>query len=349
MGKVPGGIDLTRRPTICNRSTLAVEWGDPACATLHAPPEDGSGGASASILPSYGFNLFDLRLPAAGEVRRIIVASDDFADNPKLPGRNGTPILFPFPNRIKGGAYRFGGEDYQVPLEGKVHAIHGFAIDAAWDVIESGATADEAFVVGRYHLAAQSPGMRAHWPTDAILTVRHGLSARKLTMTITVSNPTEVDLPYGFGIHPYFRLPLGGKDLARTRVILPASGTWPLEGYLPTGEVKPVDARLDFRRGQPMAGLKLDDVLTGIAFEGDRATCRLVDEALGAEVRLGFDRHFRELVVFTPPFDDTLIAVEPYTQATDAINLQARGVDAGLRVLEHGQSETMTITIETAG
>ncbi len=310
---------------------------------------DETGGASASILPSYGFNLFDLRLPAAGEVRRIIVARDDFADDPKLPGRNGTPILFPFPNRIREGKYSFGGKRYQVPLEGKPHAIHGFAIEAAWDVIDRGSTDSEAFVVGRYHLAAQSPAMRPHWPTDAILTVRHGLSARKLTMTITVSNPTEADLPYGFGIHPYFRLPLAGGDKAKTRVILPASETWPLQGYLPTGEVKPVDPRLDFRNGRPMAGLKLDDVLTGIAFEGDRATCRLVDENLGAEVRLSFDRHFRDLVVFTPPFDDTLIAVEPYTQTTDAINLQAQGIDAGLRVLEHGRSETMTIAVETAG
>ena len=58
-----------------------------------------------------------------------------------------------------------------------------------------------------------------------------------------------------------------------------------------------------------MAGLKLDDVLTGLGFEGDRCVCRLVDDALGAEFRLGFDRHFRELVVFTPPFGGgTLIA-----------------------------------------
>ncbi len=310
---------------------------------------DDTSGASASILPSYGFNLFDLRLPAAGDLRRIIVAADDFADDPRQPGRNGTPILFPFPNRIREGAYTFGGKAYRIPLEGKVHAIHGFAIEAPWDVIDRGTTADSAFAIGRYHLAAQSPAMRDHWPTDAILTVRYSLSGRKLTMDVTVSNPTEADLPYGFGIHPYFRLPLAGKDLARARVVLPASETWPLEGYLPTGEVRPVDPRLDFRKGRPMEGLKLDDVLTGIAFEGDRATCRLVDDALGAEVRLGFDRHFRDLVVFTPPFDPTLIAVEPYTQATDAINLASRGVDAGLRVLKHGQSESMTIGIETVG
>ena len=163
-------------------------------------------------------------------------------------------------------------------------------------------------------------------------------------MTITVSNPRpRSDLPYGFGIHPYFRLPFASKDTSLGRVILPASEYWPLEGYLPTGKEMPVDARLDFRKGQSMQGLKLDDVLTDLVFEGDRCVCRLVDEeSLKAEFRLIFDRTFRDLVVFTPPQDETLIAVEPYTQTTDAINLQARGVDAGLRVLKHGQSETFT-------
>jgi len=310
---------------------------------------DTSSGAFASVLPSFGFNLFDLRLPAAGEVRRMVVAADDFADNPSRPGRNGTPILFPFPNRIREGKYSFGGKSFQIPVGNQVHAIHGFAIAAKWDVVEQGATADEAFLVGRYHLAEHSPESRASWPTDAILTVRYGLAGRRLGMTVTVSNPTEVDLPYGFGIHPYFRLPFASKDLSKGRVILPASESWPLEGYLPTGERKPVGPRLDFRRGQPMEGLKLDDVLTGLAFEGDRCVCRLRDEDLNAEFRLSFDRMFRDLVVFTPPQDPALIAVEPYTQTTDAINLQARGIDAGLRVLKHGQSETLRLAMETAG
>ena len=261
---------------------------------------DTSSGAFASILPSYGFNLFDLRLPVAGEVRRMIVAADDFADSPSKPGRNGTPILFPFPNRIREGKYTFGGKSYQIPVVGQVHAIHGFAIAAKWDVVEQGEASDGAFLVGRYHLAEQSPESRAHWPTDAILTVRYALAGRRLGMTITVSNPTEADLPYGFGIHPYFRLPFASKDTSLGRVILPASEYWPLEGYLPTGKEMPVEARLDFRKGQSMQGLKLDDVLTDLVFEGDRCVCRLVDEELKAEFRLIFDRTFRDLVVFTP-------------------------------------------------
>ena len=46
-------------------------------------------------------------------------------------------------------------------------------------------------------------------------------------------------------------------------------------------------------------------------------------------------RDFRELVVFTPPHREA-ICFEPYTCITDAINLEQRGVDAGLRVLAPG-------------
>ena len=311
---------------------------------------DEATGSSASVLPAFGFNLFDLRLPVAGQVRPVLASAADWADRPRDPARNGTPILFPYPNRVRAGRFLFQGKEYRLPVALAPNAIHGFALSAHWDVIEHKAASTEAFVTGRYQISKQSPEMRPNWPTDAVLQVRYGLAGRRLTMTVTVSNPTAEELPYGFGIHPYFRLPLAsGGDPAKTRVILPAARCWVLDAFLPTGETRPVDDRLDFRKGQPRKGLKLDDVLTDLSFEGDRAVCRLVDDALKAEFRLSFDRSFRELVVYTPPRDEDVISLEPYTQTTDAINLQARGVDAGLRRLGHGRQETMSIVMETAG
>ncbi len=313
--------------------------------TLH----DDVSGASASILPAYGFNLFDLRLPVAGKVRPILASAEDWADKPGGGAGNGTPILFPYPNRVRGGVYQFGGKTYHLPVNLGPNAIHGFALDAAWDVIDQKATNTEASLVGRYQLSKDSPKAISNWPSDAILEVGYALSGRKLTMTIRVSNPTAEELPYGFGIHPYFRLPFDTDgDAAATRVILPASKYWVLEEFLPTGEIRPVDSRLDFRVGQPRKGLKLDDVLTGLDFQGDRAVARLVDDNLKAEFRLGFDRGFRELVVYTPPRDG-IISLEPYTQTTDAINLEGRGVDGGLRKLKHDGLDTFTITMETVG
>lgn len=314
--------------------------------TLH----DDASGASASVLPSYGFNLFDLRLPVAGEVRPILDAMPDFVENPRSPGRNGIPVLFPYPNRVKLGKFTFQGKSFDLPINSGTNAIHGFAIDAPWDVAETSTEGGEASITGRYQISVNSPERRSAWPSDAELKIRYGLSGRKLTMTVTVTNPTADDLPYGFGIHPYFRCPFAsGGDTALTEVILPASQYWVLDGFIPTGEKRPVDARLDFQKGQPIKDLKLDDVLTGLAFDGDRCVCRLVDQALKAEFRLSFDRNFRELVAYTPPNHGGVIALEPYTQTTDAINLASRGIDGGLRVLGHGKSETLTIAMETVG
>lgn len=320
--------------------------GDRAIHTLH----DDATGASAAVLPSYGFNLFDLRLPVADKVRPVLDALPDFAENPRSAGRNGTPVLFPFPNRIARGKYRFGGKDYELPLNLGPNAIHGFAIDTPWEVIEHRATNEGAEITGRWQLSRHAASSVSHWPTDAMLQITYRLAGRRLTLDATITNPTAHPLPMGFGIHPYFRLPFDPQgDNSRTKVILPASQFWVLEEFLPTGERRSVDARLDFRAGQPIAGLKLDDVLTGLKFEGKRCVCRLVDDNLNAEFRLSFGEGFRELVVYTPPGDGRVISLEPYTQTTDAINLQTRSIDAGLRVLKHDETVSFSIAMETLG
>jgi aldose 1-epimerase len=314
--------------------------------TLH----DDDTGASAAILPSYGFNLFDLRLPVNGRVRPVLHAAPDFADNPRAAGGNGTPVLFPFPNRIARGRFTFQGKAFELRANNGPNAIHGFAISAPWDVVGQSTEGGAASLTGRYQISVNSPEMRRHWPTDAALQIRYGLAGRRVTMTVTVTNPTADDLPYGFGIHPYFLCPfIPGADQAQTRVTVPATRYWVLDEFIPTDERRPVDARLDFRKGQPMKGLKLDDVLTGLAFDGDRCVCRLEDLMLKAEFRLIVDRNTRELVLYTPPGNGGVLAIEPYTQTTDAVNLAARAVDGGLRVLGHGMSDTLTIAMETAG
>ncbi|MFO0911051.1 MAG: aldose 1-epimerase [Isosphaeraceae bacterium] len=311
---------------------------------------DDTSGASAAVLPSYGFNLFDLRLPVGGAVRPVLDAFHDFADNPRSPGRNGIPILFPFPNRIAQGRFGFEGKTYSLPANNGPNAIHGFAIAAPWEVVGQ-STEGSASLTGRYQISVNSPDMVAHWPTDGVLEVRYDLVGRRLTMTVTISNPTAHDLPYGFGIHPYFRCPFTpGADQSRTRVTIPAERFWKLDSFIPTGERPAVDERLDFRGGQPMKGLKLDDVLTGLSFDADgRCVCRLEDLELKAEFRLIVDRNTRELVVYIPPGDGGILAIEPYTQTTDAINLAARGVDGGLRVLGHGKTDRLVIVMETSG
>lgn len=310
---------------------------------------DESTGASAAILPSYGFNLFDLNLPAGGRPRSIVATDPGWEAHPEYPARQGFPVLFPFPNRIRDGRFSFAGRDYQLDLTKPPNAIHGFALDAHWDVVDHGTDPHGAHIVGRYRIGKQSPRQAHHWPADAILELKYTLAGRTLTLDAIVTNPSDAELPYGLGFHPYFRLPMNaGGDLGQTRVVLPTGKFWALQDTLPTGQIRPVPFPADFRRGRSMAGLVADDVYTGIEYdETGHAACRLIDEALGAEFRLTIDRNYREIVVFTPPGKPGVIAVEPYTQTTDAINLHARGVDGGLRVLEPGASEALHLRMET--
>ena len=82
--------------------------------------------------------------------------------------------------------------------------------------------------------------------------------------------------------------------------------------------------------------MTLDDVL-----RADPAPDAMIDlgslrqDPAGATLQLRASAAFRELVVFTPVHRDAF-CLEPYTCTTDAINLQARGVDAGWATLAPG-------------
>jgi aldose 1-epimerase len=100
-----------------------------------------------------------------------------------------------------------------------------------------------------------------------------------------------------------------------------------------------VDAARDLNAPRRYADLNLDDVLTGL---DDTAQPEAGGLCLRGRVEgLGVysSPAFRELVVFTPVHRQAM-CLEPYTCTTDAINLQARGIDAGLLVLQPGERWT---------
>jgi aldose 1-epimerase len=151
----------------------------------------------------------------------------------------------------------------------------------------------------------------------------------------------------GFGIHPYFRVPLSSKSSAeRCLITVPASKRWELEELLPKGQVSDLEEDADFRSGKPLAGRQFDDVLTDVILSEDVSRCVINDRAGGIRMTLESDAQFRELVVYTPPGRPS-ICFEPYTCPTDAINLEAKGIDAGVIVLEPGAAFSGIIRVIT--
>ena len=154
-------------------------------------------------------------------------------------------------------------------------------------------------------------------------------------------------LPFGFGVHPFFRIPLD-KTGARTAVDLcvPAEHVMETHDMLPTGTLLPVrDSPEDLTQGLRLdgpgnrdgnghgKGVGLDHVFFGMRPE---APARIHWHDLGLHMTLQATEDFGHLVVYTP--EDPVFCVENQTCSTDAHNLYAAGHErvSGLQIVPAG-------------
>lgn len=274
--------------------------------------------ARAEVWPGVGFNC--LRWAAGG--REWLYASPQWADD-AVPTRSGVPILFPFPNRIRGGFFTHAGREFRLPPNdpAKKNAIHGFALRHPWPVTEAAADADSAWVTGEFRLSAARPDWRDLWPADFTLTATYRLTADALTLDYAVKSDAE--LPCGLGLHPYFNVPAAACRLTTGPLEL-----WPLDENLPAGETVPAPERLDFRGGRAVADGPLDDLFRAAGVlgghDGLRHLATVQHTGAAGSVEVWASPAFRELVLFAPPHRQA-VAVEPYTCPTDAVNMPGHG------------------------
>jgi aldose 1-epimerase len=295
--------------------------------------KDSAAGSVAEIIPALGFNCHRFALTRAGEPVEVLYAAENFTRGTERASGSGTPILFPFPGRIAGTTFVWGGKSY--PLEagdGRGNAIHGFVHTRPWRVLEQTATR----IVGEFHAATDDASLLDRWPSDFRITATYTLAGSTLAMHYLCENYGQVPLPCGLGTHPYFRLPLGGTDAGACLVRLPVRERWELSDMLPTGRRLTVENQSQFASGQRFADMKFDDVFTGLQFHEGWCQPSIHDPGSGATVTVAFDTAFRECVVYTPPNREA-ICIEPYTCLAGAFSMDP-GIDTGLRVLPPGGS-----------
>jgi aldose 1-epimerase len=297
----------------------------------------------AEVWPFFGFNClrWQVRTPV-GEFGDLLYVAPDWEQNP-VPTRSGHPILFPFPNRMEGGRFAFRGKMYQLPLNessGK-HAIHGFTPRNPWHVVavESGGT--EARLTGKFRLPEDHPPTAELWPGPVNLSVSYVLTSAALRVEAEIANSGPTAVPAGLGYHPYFCLPTAPGAVADDLVLTSSAATlWSAEDGIPTGERVPVPPELDFRTPKPIDGLVLDRLFTDLSLDRARAgepveVARLAHRSASGRISVSVSPAFRELLLFTPPHRRA-VAIEPYTCASNAANLEARGIDSGWTILPPG-------------
>ncbi len=331
--------------SVKTRIAPGVTGKDPTLIVL----EDGQGGV-AEVWPALGFNCVRWHAVRDGQGLELLYADPALFANGR-PTRSGIPVLFPFPNRIRDGHFSWQGRDYELPRNdpAQQNAIHGFACRVPWRVVDRGADGEAAWVTGEFRCSLDDPASGPLWPADHQIRLTIRLGRNVLRLEAVVSNPDTVPLPFGLGYHPYFRLPFVGSRAADDCTVeVPAAEFWELRENLPTGTRLGVDASRDLNRPRRVGELALDDVLTALPARPARLDGLLeraaVHGAEGRPLRLFCGPEFRDLVVFNPPHRQAF-CVEPYTCTTDAVHLQARGIDAGWRVLDPGATWTAVVEL----
>lgn len=322
-------------------------------------------GAEACIVPEYGANAMAFRTtpdndPAPGEPVDLLVPPENPLQLRDNPFAFGNPILFPFPNRVRQGIYTFEGRTYRMdrlmalgrdPAAG--HAIHGLVADRSWGV--EAVQADASGALLRCALALDAhPDIQEQYPFPCRLTATYALREGVLELRVEAINTGITRLPMGFGIHPWFpvalrpghRLPDGQTDpeqRARTMVRVPCTALWELDHLMPTGRVLPAEGAFALNDFRALGDHFYDHVFTDVQRNSDGwSEASVRDPETGMEAYLTADSAFREWV-FYAPLDRPVVALEPYTCPTDAVNLQARGIDAGLIALPPGEAWCGTV------
>jgi len=240
---------------------------------------------------------------------------DGYTEDQMATGGRGQ-LLAPWPNRVRDGAYSFGGHDLQLGLtESERHnAIHGLVRWAAWTAEEH---TDTSVSLG-YRLMAQSG-----YPWTLDLHVVYDLSADGLTVTQTATNLSAEVAPYASGAHPY--LTAGDGPVDGWELTLPASLRLVAdERKLPVGEEQVDGTAYDFRMARPLRDTVLDDAFGDLVRADDGSvTVEVLDPGTGRGAALWADRHHPWLMVYTG--DDQpggasrrSLAVEPMTAPPDA-------------------------------
>lgn len=238
-------------------------------------------------------------------------------------------VLVPWPNRLDGGRYEFGGAELQLPLSEpqRGNASHGLVRWEAWQVLES--RSDRA-VVG--HIVHPRPG----YPFRLAVTVEYRMSAAGLAVTTTATNTGTQALPYGVGFHPY--LTAGTEVVDGAELHVPSATRLELDdGGIPTGRELSVEGSLhDFRSPRRVGAMQLDDCYTDLERDASGTARITLAGPDNSAVAVWMDRSLPYAMIFT---GDTLtadrrrrgLAIEPMSCAPDAFRN-----GRGLTVLQPG-------------
>lgn len=230
--------------------------------------------------------------------------------------------MVPFVGRIHQGAFSAGGQAIQLHenFPPEPHAIHGHGWQAPWQVEHQ---SDRQATLIYTHTADA-------WPWA--YTARQGfqLDTDQLTVTLSVTNDSNTQMPAGFGWHPYF--PRDGATLS-----VPTTHEWFPDEDTGDNRPEPIAQTQDLTAARRVSDLNLD------------TTYSVADAPIAMQwpthhVLLSAEPIFRHATIYVPPGQDFFCA-EPVSHAPNAVNSHLSDALTGGQILDPGQTLSGKLTL----
>lgn len=247
-------------------------------------------------------------------------------------------LMFPTPCRLTGSRYTFGGREIRQGKGGRQVFIHGLIRDEAFAVEQGPDFAEAGMAIGPGHPVFEG------YPFPCLFKVRYAVIRGGLRVAFEYENQGREPAPFGFGVHPFWRLEAQRQDNA---IQVPCEYAMELVDLMPTGKLDPVaDSPLDLRAWKSLRGLDIDNAFCG-RIPGARAGV----EWRGQGRRLWIDAspELTHMIAYAPA-GQPFVCVESLSCSPDMPNLYARGYEreSGMVVVAPGQrySGWITWTVE---
>ena len=280
-----------------------------------------------AVIPEIGANVQGLALRKGDGLHSILNGYKTFEDAKAGVDSRGAHLI-PFPNRLKGGAYSFGGRRYELPINFPKHqsAIHGFIEHRPFEVasVELGKAAATVKLLYRYN------GELVGYPFPFLAEPTYRLCDEEFLCRVKITNTGQTKMPLGHGWHPYFQT---GSRVDDFELKLPVvSKIQTDENLIPTGTEKKFSG---FREFQKIGGANFDTGFKLTNPAAGRVEVLLRDATQNVTIHLWQEAgpgKYNFVQIYIPP-DRNSIALEPMTCKADAFNN-----GDGLIVLEPGES-----------
>jgi len=287
----------------------------------------------AWIAPSRGSNLcrFSVGNQHIIDFEQELLLKYDFT---------GTPVLYPTPNRVRNGIFRYHGKNFVQSKKNVMIYEHGLVHNESWNYQEPVVSSSSVTLKTWIDFNKFSAAFDA-FPFIHRLALEFCLTETGIKIAYTIENQDEQAIPFGFGLHPYFNRLCGDQG---TFIELPADSIMDYTSdLLPTGKLIAVDHTIfDLRNKTNIGMLDLDHVFTGVT-NGKYA--QVIYSDLGLRVQLLTTDDFSHLVLYSPR-GAGFFCLENQTCSTDAHNLYERGfkTESGLKLVPVGKVHTGSVT-----